>query len=65
MSEDYIRNHFDDINKYSCIIEDRLDDSCLTAESVLEDNRYYSAMAEKHNVNTIFINDSYEADIDL
>ena len=38
MSEDYIRNHFDDIKKYANTIENRLDDEWCTMESVLVEN---------------------------
>lgn len=38
MSEKYIRKHFADIKKYANVVEDRLDDSDCTMESVLADN---------------------------
>jgi 2-phosphoglycerate kinase len=38
MTEEYIRNHFDDIKKYANVIESRLDDSGCTLARVLEDN---------------------------
>ena len=38
MSENYIRNHFAEIKKYANIIENRLDDSDCTLESVLNEN---------------------------
>ncbi len=62
MSERYIRNHFDDIKKYACVIENRLDDDC-TLESVLEDNANVLDLAQKHEVNYILIDDNYEIDI--
>ncbi len=65
MSEKYIRNHFEDIKKYACVIEERLDDSCCTLESVLEDNRHIHALAKEYNANCIFIDDNYKIDIDL
>lgn len=65
MSEKYIRNHFEDIKKYACVIEERLDDSYCTLESVLEDNRHIHALAKEHNANCIFIDDNYKIDIDL
>ena len=39
MSEDYIRKNFSDIKEYANVIEQRLDDSYCTLESVLEDNK--------------------------
>ena len=65
MSEKYIRNHFDDIKKYACVIEERLDDSYCTLESVLEDNKHIHALAKEYNANYIFIDDNYKIDIDL
>ena len=64
MSEKYIRNHFDDIKKYASVIENRLDDSWCTMESVLEDNREVLALAQKHDVSYILIDDQYEINID-
>lgn len=58
MSEKYIRNHFDDILKYADIIEKRLDDDC-NIESVVEDNLYYLAFAQKSNVKLILIDNEY------
>lgn len=65
MSEDYIKAHFEDIKKYANVIENRLDDSDCTLETVLEDNRQMLAMARKHEVNYILIEDNYEIDIEL
>ncbi len=65
MSENYIRNHFDDIKKYARIIEDRLYDEWCTMESVLADNAQTLNLAKKHKVNHILIDDKYEVDIDL
>lgn len=39
MTERYIRAHFDKIKAYANVIEQRLDDSYCTLESVLADNR--------------------------
>ena len=63
MSENYIRNHFGDIKKYASIIENRLDDEGCTLESVLADNAQVFALAQKHKVNYILIDDKYEIDI--
>ncbi len=65
MSENYIRNHFDDIMRYANVIENRLDDGWCTLERVLEDNAQNLALAQKHNVNYVLIDDRYEIDIDL
>ncbi len=65
MSENYIRNHFQDIKQYANIIENRLDDGWCTLESVLEDNAEVLSLAQKHKVNYILIDDKYEVDIEL
>ena len=65
MSENYIRNHFDDIKKYANIIENRLDDEWCTLESVLKDNAQVLELAKKHKVNHVLIDDKYEVEIDL
>ena len=62
MSEEYIKNHFEDIKAYANVIEARIDDDC-TIESVLADNAQILALAQKHNANYILIEDKYEIDI--
>ena len=64
MSENYIMNHFDDIMAYANVIESRLDDDC-TLESVLKDNAEILSFVQKHNLNYILIDDSYDFEIDL
>ena len=65
MSENYIKNHFSDIKKYANIIEERLDDSDNTIESVIQDNERFLKLAQRFNVNYVFIDEEYEIDIDL
>lgn len=65
MSEKYITNHFADIKKYANVIESRLDDDWCTPETVLADNAQVLELAQKHNVNYLLIDDTYEVDIDL
>jgi len=62
MSEDYIKNHFDDIKKYENVIENRLCDDC-TIENVFNDNKNILELAKKYNVNYVLIDDKYEIDI--
>lgn len=65
MSENYIRNHFDDIKKYADVIEERLNDERCTLESVIEDNARFLALAQKYNADYRLIDDKYEINIDL
>ena len=58
MSENYIRTHFDDIQKYANTIEQRLADDC-TLEELLQDNKHQLDLAQKHNANYILIDEQY------
>lgn len=64
MSEEYIKNHFDDIKKYANVIEARQDDSGCTLESVLADNAETLRLAKLHSVEYVLIDESYEINID-
>ena len=59
MSENYIRIHFADIKKFACIIEERLDDSDCTLESVLQDNAEVLFECKKHGVKYVLIDGEY------
>ena len=63
MSEKYINDRFDDIKKYASVIENRLDDSDCTKETVLADNATVLDLAKKHNVNYILIDGEYKIDL--
>ena len=65
MSDHYIRNHFDDIKKYANVIENRLDDTWCTMESVLKDNEQMLERAKNNKVNYVLIDDTYEIKIEL
>ena len=64
MSENYIRSHFADIQNSANVIEKRVDDDC-TLDDVLADNAAVLAMAQKHGVNCVLIDDAYEIDVEL
>lgn len=63
MSENYIKNHFADIKKFANIIENRLDDSDCTIESLLADNEQILVHAKKHGINYILIDNDYSNDL--
>lgn len=65
MTKVYIEEHFDDIKKYANIIEERLDDSCCTIDSVIEENAYNLDSCKKWGCNYILIDSSYRVDIEL
>ena len=64
MSENYIRNHFDDIKKFASVIENRLDDDC-SVDGLLQDNSQVLNACKKHNVKYVLIDDEYKINIDL
>ena len=59
MSENYIRNHFEDIKNYANVIENRLDDRWCTLESTLSDNRKMLALAQAHQAEYTLIEDAH------
>lgn len=63
MSERYIKNHFADIKKYASVIEDRMDDAWCTQESVLADNAQVLALAQKHKVHYLLIDEDYKIEL--
>lgn len=65
MSENYIKNHFDDIKKYADVVERRLNDEDCTMESVLRDNADVLSGVRKYALHYLLIDDQYETDIEL
>ncbi|MGN0532417.1 MAG: adenylate kinase [Eubacterium sp.] len=64
MSEDYIKNHFDDIKGYENVIESRMDESC-TMENVLKDNAQFFELAKKFDANYVLIDKKYEINLNF
>ena len=64
MSEKYIRTHFADIKKFASVIEERLDDSDCTIESVLRDNAEVLSECEKHGVKYVLIDEEYLTEVE-
>ena len=50
---------------YANVIEQRLDDTCCTMESVLEDNANMLVLAQQYQVNYVLIEDEYEIDVEV
>ena len=63
MSEKYIRNHFDDIKAYACVIENRLYDD-FAIEEALADNARLLAEAQKLGAEYILIDEEYKIPIE-
>ncbi|MDE7310111.1 MAG: ATP-binding protein [Eubacterium sp.] len=64
MSQNYIRNHFQDIKKYANVVENRIDDAYCTIETVLRDNADILDQCRKHDVNYLLIEDEYKVEIE-
>ena len=64
MTENYIRNNFDDIINHADTIEKRLDAS-VDAEEFIAENRRNLSLCEKYGENVILIDNEYKTDINL
>jgi adenylate kinase family enzyme len=62
MSRDYILRHFDNIRAHANDIEQRLDDSDCTMESVVEDNERYLALCRAYQVEPLLIDGTYQVE---
>ena len=65
MSGAYIKNHYADVKKYANTIEERLDDSDCTMETLLRDNASTLKMCQTYHVDYILIDNAYCVDIEL
>lgn len=65
MSENYIRSHFEDIKNYASVIEERLDDSGLTLESVIKDNEHFFEDNIKSDGNILLIDKEYSFEVEI
>ncbi|MBE6994314.1 MAG: ATP-binding protein [Ruminococcaceae bacterium] len=65
MTEGYIRQHFDDIRAYASVIEQRLDDSDCTMESLIADNAKMLARARAHGMDVLLIDGRYDVSLEL
>ena len=63
MSENYIRNHFNDIKKHADAIEHRLNDEDFTQETALQDNSSILNIAQNQKLDYILIDKDYETDL--
>lgn len=61
-TENYIRNHFEDIKKFASVVEKRLCDDC-EIDSLIRDNAYFLDLSEKYNIPAIQIEEKYEIEI--
>ena len=59
MSRQYIEDHFGDIQKYACVIEQRLDDSALSREELIVENERNLVQCIANNLPHILIDQEY------
>ena len=60
MSPEYIEKYFEDIKKYACVIEERLDDSYCTKEWILDINKECYEGCLTYNCEYKLITDTYD-----
>lgn len=64
MSERYIETHFAEIKRYANCIENRLDDSYCTMETIKRENRFYLAGCRENHLEATMIDESYAGAVD-
>lgn len=64
MSENYIRERFEDIRKYASVIEDRGRDEECTLEVTLRDNAKVLSECKRHGVKYVLIDKQYPDNIE-
>lgn len=60
LGEAYIKAHFNDVKRYACAIEKRLDDSCLTERSVLVENAEFRSGCQNSGLSYYEIEENYD-----
>ena len=63
MSRRYIETHFADIQAYANMMEERMDDSGLTAQELIAENEYNLAQCIAHNCRYILIDRAYDVEL--
>lgn len=62
MSEDYIRNHYEDITRYEDAIEQRMTQAFSSKESFIDDNKRNLDMCRVYDCSYILIDHEYNLD---
>lgn len=65
MTEEYINSYYNNIQKYSNIIENRVCDDSIDKEALIKENQYNLEMSKKYNNRYILIDDKYEVNLIL
>ena len=64
MSRNYIESHFDDIRSHGSAIEQRLDDSGLSKDSLIRDNENALRLCRENGNDYILLDDLYSIDLE-
>lgn len=64
MSEEYIKNHFDDIISHASVVENRGEDD-FDIETALRDNAQNLKMYQKHGCDIVLIDGDYRVDFEI
>ena len=63
MSQDYIESHFDNIRSHASAIEQRLDDSGLSKEELIQDNLRNLELCRQFGCEYILIDGNYQVEL--
>jgi uridine kinase len=62
MSRNYIETHFADIRRHANTVEQRLDDSGLTMDQLIEENERNLTACRAHGCNYVWLDSNYDID---
>lgn len=65
MTEKYIKNNFQNINKYENVIENRKEQEMINFDELIKENKYNLEMCKKYNNKYILLDDNYSINLDL
>lgn len=60
MSGRYLQSRFEDVRRYACVAEQRVDDADCTLESLLQDNEHALRQCRRRGLDYLWIDESYE-----
>ena len=63
MSKGYLAQHFEDVRRHACAIEQRLDDACALSD-LQKDNARFARMCHTHGYPCLLIEDNYLQTLD-
>lgn len=61
-SKAYIQQHYDDIARYSCQIERRMENACPSKNTLIKENSANPQACTEHGLDYILIRDKYQVD---